>query len=59
MSIMEAESVGRVIITTNSVGAKETVENGFNGFLIQTKNVSELTEKVIQELLPNKILIKI
>ena len=53
MSIMEAESVGRAIITTNSVGAKETVENGFNGFLVQTKNVSELTEKVLY-LLENK-----
>ena len=47
MSIMEAESVGRAIITTNSVGAKETVEDGYNGFLIQTKNVDELTKKVI------------
>ncbi len=53
MSIMEAESVGRAIITTNSVGAKETVEDGYNGFLIQSKNVSELTEKVLY-LLENK-----
>lgn len=53
MSIMEAESVSRAIITTNSVGAKETVKNGYNGFLIQTKNVNQLTEKVLY-LLENK-----
>ncbi len=46
VSVMEAESVGRAIITTNAVGAKETVKDGFNGFLVQVKNVNELTEKV-------------
>ena len=53
VSVMEAESVGRAIITTNSVGAKETVENGFNGFLVEVKNVDQLTEKVLY-LLKNK-----
>ncbi len=47
MSIMEAESVGRAIITTISVGAKETVIDGYNGFLVETKNVEMLTEKVL------------
>ena len=47
VSIMEAESVGRAIITTNTVGAKETVVDGYNGFLVETKNVDELTEKVL------------
>ena len=46
MSIMEAESMGRAIITTNSVGAKETVVDGYNGFKVETKNVEQLVEKV-------------
>lgn len=53
VSIIEAESVGRAIITTNAVGAKETVKNGYNGFLVETKNLDELTEKAIY-LLENK-----
>ena len=47
MSIMEAESMGRAIITTNSVGAKETVKDGYNGFLINTQDSGAITEKVI------------
>ena len=46
MSIMEAESVGRAIITTDNVGCRDTVENGKNGFLVPTKNVDELVEKI-------------
>ncbi len=53
VSIMEAESVGRAIITTNSVGAKETVVDGYNGFKVKTKNVEQLVEKVTY-LLENK-----
>ena len=53
MSIMEAESVGRAIITTNAVGAKETVLDGYNGFKVEPKNVESLTEKVL-ELLKNQ-----
>lgn len=34
MSIMEAESVGRAIITYDNIGCRETVIDGYNGFLI-------------------------
>lgn len=47
MSIMEAEAVGRAIITTNSVGCKETVKDGYNGFMVEKENVDLLVEKVI------------
>ncbi len=58
VSVMEAESVGRAIITTNAVGAKETVVDGYNGFLVQVKNVNDLAEKVIY-FLENKEKIKV
>ncbi len=58
VSIMEAESVGRAIITTNSVGAKETVKDGYNGFLVQVKSVNALAEKVIY-FLENKEQVKV
>ena len=46
-SIMEAQAVGRAVITTDSVGCKDTVNDGYNGFLIETKNVDALVEKLI------------
>lgn len=45
-SLIEATAVGRPIITCNSVGCKETVIDGVNGFLIPTKNVDALVEKM-------------
>lgn len=47
MSIMEAEAMGRAIITTNSVGCKETLIDGYNGFIVEQKNVDSLVEKAI------------
>lgn len=43
-SLIEADAIGRPIITCNSVGCKETVVDGENGFLIQPKDVDALTE---------------
>lgn len=45
-SLIEADAIGRPIITTNSVGCKETVIDGENGFLIAPKDVDALTEKL-------------
>lgn len=47
MSIMEAESVGRGIITSNNVGCKDTVIDGYNGFLIERGDYTAMAEKVI------------
>lgn len=47
-SLIEADAIGRPIITSNSVGCKETVLDGENGFLIQPKDVAALTEKLDQ-----------
>lgn len=46
MTIMEAEAVGRCIITSDRIGCKDTVEDGFNGFKVEIagddKNISKL-----------------
>lgn len=43
-SIMEAMSVGRPIITTDSAGCRDTVSHGSNGYLIPRHDVGALVE---------------
>lgn len=45
-SLIEADAIGRPVITCNSVGCKETVIDGYNGYLIPTKDVDVLAEKL-------------
>ncbi len=45
--VMEAEATGRMIITSDTVGCKETVQDGYNGFLVPLKDVDSLVEKCI------------
>ena len=45
-SLIEADAIGRPVITCNSVGCKETVIDGYNGHLIPTKDVDALVEKL-------------
>lgn len=45
-SLIEADAIGRPIITSNSVGCKETVVDGENGFLIEPRDVDALTVKL-------------
>ncbi len=47
MSIMEAQAVGRAIITHNVTGCKETVKDGYNGFLVEKGDYAMLVEKVV------------
>lgn len=47
MSILEAESVGRAIITSNNIGCRDTVINGYNGFLIENSNYTAMADNVI------------
>jgi glycosyltransferase involved in cell wall biosynthesis len=41
-------SVGRAVITTNSVGCRETVNDGDNGFLVPIKDVHALAEAMLK-----------
>lgn len=52
-SILEAEAVGRPIITTTAPGCREAVISGFNGFLVAPGDAKALAEKIIL-LLENK-----
>lgn len=42
VSILEAMAIGRPIITTNTPGCRETVEDEVNGFLVPIKNIDAL-----------------
>lgn len=57
MSIMEAESMGRCIITTDNIGCRDTVVDNINGFLVKPKSIDELVEKCLM-LLKDKELAK-
>ncbi len=45
-SLIEATAIGRPIITTDSVGCRETVIDGENGFLIPVKSPEILAQKI-------------
>ena len=45
-SVLEAMSVGRPIITTDTVGCRETVIDGLNGLLVRVKSKSSLVDSI-------------
>ena len=45
-SLIEAAAIGRPIVTTDSVGCRETVKDGVNGYLIPVKSPKALAEKI-------------
>lgn len=47
-TVLEAMATGRAIITTDSPGCKETVDEGENGFLVPIKNADVLATKMIE-----------
>lgn len=44
---VEAGAIGRPTITCDTVGARDTVNNGYNGFLVPIKDVDALAEKMV------------
>lgn len=46
-ALLEALAVGRPIITTNSIGCKEAINDNKNGFLVSIKDAKNLAEKMI------------
>ena len=57
-TLLEALSVGRGIITTNSVGCREVVINEENGFLIERRNVNDLIRKMEKIILNKELVLK-
>lgn len=47
-SLLEASSMGRPIITVDSIGCKDVVEDGVTGYLAKVKDVDSLAEAMIQ-----------
>lgn len=45
-SLIEATAIGRPVITCNSIGCKDTVDDGVNGFLIPVRDGEMLAEKL-------------
>lgn len=56
-SIIEAMSIGRAIITTDTPGCRETVENNYNGYLILPRNPDSLID-AMEKFILNPQLIK-
>jgi glycosyltransferase involved in cell wall biosynthesis len=52
-SLIEASAIGRPIVTCNSIGCKDVVEDGINGYLIEPQNATMLAMK-LKELIKNK-----
>lgn len=47
-SVLEAMSMGRPIITTNAPGCRETVVEGYNGYLVPIKAINELADAMLK-----------
>ena len=45
-TVLESMAMGRAIITSDAPGCRETIIDGKNGFLIPTKNVNALVDKM-------------
>lgn len=51
ISLLEAASMGRIIVTTNAVGCRNAVDDGINGFLVPVKDhvaLADAMRKVIE-----------
>lgn len=57
-SLLEACAVGRAIVTTNTIGCKETVDEGINGFRVPVASSNDLAI-ALEKLINNHDLIKL
>lgn len=47
-SLLEAASVGRAIVTTNSLGCRDVVRHEYNGLIVPARNAEALANALIQ-----------
>ncbi len=45
-TLMEAASMSKPIVTTDTVGCREVVKDKFNGYLVPVKDISKLSESI-------------
>lgn len=50
-TLLEAAAMARAIITTDTVGCREVVDNGVNGYLCKVRDVEDLADKMEQMLM--------
>ncbi|NUM25108.1 MAG: glycosyltransferase family 4 protein [Candidatus Buchananbacteria bacterium] len=55
--LVEANACGKPVVSTATTGAKEIIQDGYNGFLVPIGNAKALAEKIV-ELLKNPELAK-
>jgi len=55
-SLLEACAIGRVIVTTDAVGCKECVEEGFNGLKVPVGSTRELASAIEKLILDNELI---
>jgi len=46
-TVLESMAMGRAIITTDAPGCRETVTDGYNGYLVQVQDVDNLSKKMV------------
>lgn len=49
-SLLEAGALGKIIITSDNVGCRDTVDDGINGYLCKSKDLESLYEAVLKTL---------
>lgn len=47
-SVLEAMACGRAIVTTNAPGCRETVKDGYNGYIAEVMNAEDLADKILK-----------
>ena len=47
LAVMEAEAVGRGVIVSDSIGCRDMVIDGFNGFIVGKKSPDEMADKCL------------
>lgn len=57
-SVLEAMSMGKPIITSDAPGCKETVIDGYNGFLVPIKNVNALVNSMLEFVFSTENIVK-
>ena len=54
-TLMEAASMSKPIITTDTVGCRDVVKDGYNGFLVPVKDINALVIKIEKLILDEKL----
>ncbi len=54
-TLMEAASMSKPIVTTNTVGCKDVVKDGYNGFLVPIKDTLVLANKIEKLILDEEL----